>query len=134
MDQPNTMPGFCLFIATSFIPTIETKPNTTKMMIFSKVLAAIILCGIPFFAPYPSLMYYNISGTTTAGATAVMQIEYANDIATGYLNPNFISKKSKIVSVTNGINVSNITPITRPLNESSREPLTKIIIKEKDLM
>lgn len=79
-------------------------------------------------------MYYNIRGTTTAGATAVMQIEYAKEIAVGYLNPNFMRMKSKIVSVINGMNVSNMTPINLPLKDNSRDPLTKMIIREKDLI
>ena len=70
MLHPKMTPAFYLFVFTVLRAIIDVIPNMIKMVMFSKVLAAITLFGIPFLLPYPSLINYIIIGTTTAGATA----------------------------------------------------------------
>lgn len=60
---------------------------------------AITLIGIIFLSPYPSFTIAIIRGTTTAGATAVIDRAKLIDTNTGYSRAVNINMKLKIVSI-----------------------------------
>jgi len=51
MLQPKTTPGFYLSFEIAFKPITEVIPNSTSIVMFSKVELAITFIGRPFLSP-----------------------------------------------------------------------------------
>ena len=105
-------------------------PKTVIATMSSKLLAASIISGIPFFAPYFFSIKIIRLGTRTAGDTAAKQNPSAKHRVHGREKSHLDIIAAVIDSVTYGaiVKITMIIPV--PSNSSSNPPLIRMMQRQ----
>jgi len=105
-------------------------PKTVIAAMSSKLEAAIMVVGIPFFVPYSALCKIMTEGTKTAGLTAARQNPKAILSVQGIPKRALATSAEADASPNYGPKVNRTTVKPFPANSNSRPPIIKITHKQ----